>query len=294
MPIRRRRWKLWILAPTLLGAVIGAGVSAQTKPLYKSDTLVLVVPQRVPENYVRSTITMKIGDRLQAISQQILSRTRLERIIQDFDLYKQERRTGLMEDVVDAMRKHIEVKVEGGDAFRVGFIGTDPRTVMKVAERLAALFIDESLRDREVLADSTNQFLESQLEDVRQRLTKESKELRARPKGDPQAETLAIEHEVLQATFKDLFAKIEESRVAANLERRQIGEQFKLLDPARVAERPFAPDWRQYVGIGAGAGLTLGAFALLLIPSKSSRKRGETPEGEASAADVSPSEVAAS
>ena len=55
--------------------------------LYRSDTLILVVPQRVPESYVRSTVTTRIEDRLQSITQQILSRTRLERIIQDFNLY---------------------------------------------------------------------------------------------------------------------------------------------------------------------------------------------------------------
>ena len=91
-PIRRRRWQPWILVPAILGAVIGAALAARATPVYKSETLILVVPQRVPESYVRSTVTTKISDRLQAITQQILSRTRLERIIQDFDLYKEERR----------------------------------------------------------------------------------------------------------------------------------------------------------------------------------------------------------
>ena len=183
---------------------------------------------------------------MQSISQQILSRTRLERVIQDFDLYKEERRTGVLEEIVDRMRKNIEVRVEDGGTLAVGFIGTDPRTVMKVTERLAALFIEENLREREVLAEGTSQFLMAQLEDARRRLMELNKQLRAaREKGQPEAETLAIEYEVQQATFKDLLAKIEESRLAANLERRQIGEQFKLLDPARLPERPIAPDWRQ-------------------------------------------------
>ena len=58
---------------------------------YRSETLILVVPQRVPESYVRSTVTARIEDRLQTISQQIMSRTRLEQIVQDFNLYPQER-----------------------------------------------------------------------------------------------------------------------------------------------------------------------------------------------------------
>ncbi len=292
---RRIGWIAWILIPATLGPVIGAGMAARTKPLYRSDARILVVPQRVPESYVRSSVTTNLRDRLQSISQQILSRTRLERVIQDFDLYTEERRTGVMEDIVDRMRKNIEVNVEDGGAFALGFIGTDPRTVMKVTDRLASLFIEENLRDREVLAEGTNQFLEAQMEDARRRLLEKNTQVRAaREKGLPEAETLAIEYEVQQTTFKDLLTKIEESRLTANLERRQIGQQFKLLDPARLPERPIAPDWRQYVGIGAGAGAAIGLLVLLLGSTKSSRKRLETPDAAAPASDGSPSAAPAS
>lgn len=290
--VRRIGWKAWILIPTILGAVIGATVAARTKALYRSDTVILVVPQRVPESYVRSALTTKLSDRLQSISQQVLSRTRLERIINEFDLYKEERRAGVMEEIVDRMRKNIEMKVEGGDTFAVGFIGTDPRTVMKVTERLASLFIEENLRDRETLAEGTNQFLLAQLEGARRRLVETNKQVRAaKEKGLPEAETLAIEYEVQQTTFKDLLTKIDESRIAANLERRQIGEQFKLLDPARLPERPIAPDWRQYVGVGAGAGAAIGVLVLLLGPTTSLRKRRETPDADAPASDGTRSEA---
>ena len=151
---------------------------ARTLPnLYHSETLILVVPQRVPESYVRSTVTTRIEDRLQSITQQILSRTRLERIIQDFNLYADERRTAIMEDIVERMRKEIEVQVVKGDAFRVGFTSDEARTAMRVTERLASLFIEENLRDREVLAEGTNQFLEAQLEDARRRLIENEKRL---------------------------------------------------------------------------------------------------------------------
>ena len=90
----RRKW--WAILPAI---VITAGVYAwvRTLPnLYRSDTLILVVPQRVPENYVKSTVTTRIEDRLQSIQQQILSRTRLERIIQDFNLYAEARKVAIM------------------------------------------------------------------------------------------------------------------------------------------------------------------------------------------------------
>ncbi len=164
----RRKW--WAILPAI---AITAGVFAwvRTLPnLYRSDTLILVVPQRVPESYVRSTVTTRIEDRLQSIQQQILSRTRLERIIQDFNLYAEARKTAIMEDVVDKMRGNISVQVVKGDAFRVSFTSDEARTAMRVCERVASLFIEENLRDREVLAEGTNQFLEAQLEDARRRL----------------------------------------------------------------------------------------------------------------------------
>src|SRR5688572_32120058 len=117
---------------------------------YQSDTLILVVPQRVPESYVRSTVTTRIEDRLQSISQQVRSRTRLERIIQEFDLYAERRQTEVMQDIVEEMNRNITIDIVRGDAFRVGFVDEDPRVAMRVTERLAAFFIDESLRDREV------------------------------------------------------------------------------------------------------------------------------------------------
>jgi len=171
------RYRWLIVIPFVLAAAGTFAVSRVLPDRYRSETLILVVPQRVPEAYVKSTVTARIEDRLQSISQQILSRTRLERIIQDFNLYERERRTGIMEDLVERMRKDIEVQIVKGDAFRVAFTGEDPRTVMRVTERLASLFIDESLRDREVLAEGTNQFLEAQLEDARRQLVDHEKRL---------------------------------------------------------------------------------------------------------------------
>jgi polysaccharide chain length determinant protein (PEP-CTERM system associated) len=184
----RYRWA--ILLPWIAVTAATFGVARALPNKYKSETLILVVPQRVPESYVRSTVTMRIEDRLHSITQQILSRTRLEQIIKEFNLYSEERRTGIMEDVVERMRKDIGIEIVKGDAFRVAYTGDDPRVVMKVTERLASLFIDESLRDREVLAQGTNQFLEAQLEDARRQLVDHEKALEAyRKKYDGQLPT---------------------------------------------------------------------------------------------------------
>ena len=202
--VRRKIW--FLIVPFALVAAATAVVSRALPDMYRSETLILVVPQRVPENYVKPTVTTRIEDRLQSISQQILSRTALERIIQDFNLYQQERKTDVMEDVVEKMRKDIAVDVVKGDAFRVSYVGRDPRTVMKVTDRLSSLFIEENLRDREVLAEGTDQFLEAQLEDARRRLSEQEKRLeeyRKRYSGQLPSQTDA-NLQVIQASSTQL------------------------------------------------------------------------------------------
>lgn len=180
-----RKW--FILVPMLLIAS-GNFVWVSTLPnVYRSETSILIVPPRVPKDYVRPTVTAQIDERLQMISQQILSRSRLERIIQEFNLYQEERRTRIMEDVIEQMRRDIGVEVisgrrrrqEDATAFKVSYRSSEARTAMLVTERLASLFMQENLQDRELLADATNQFLQAQLEDARRRLIEHEKKLEA-------------------------------------------------------------------------------------------------------------------
>jgi polysaccharide chain length determinant protein (PEP-CTERM system associated) len=171
------RWKWLIAAPFVLGTVAGILVYQRIPERYRSETLIMVIPQRIPDSYVKSTVTAPVEDRLASINDQILSRSRLERIIIDFDLYRDARATGVMEDVVQLMRTHITPTLVGKESFRVSYTSSNPKTAQQVTERLASLYIEENLRDRENLAESTNQFLESQLEDARRRLIEHDKKL---------------------------------------------------------------------------------------------------------------------
>jgi polysaccharide chain length determinant protein (PEP-CTERM system associated) len=166
--LRKRAWMIAI--PLAVGLAAGAVVFKRLPSRYQSETLIMVIPQRIPDSYVKPTVVGSVEDRLPTISDQILSRSRLERIINDFELYKEQRATGLMEDVVQRMRGDIEVKLVGKESFRVSYINRDPRTAQKVTERLAGLYIEENLRDRENISEDTSQFLESQLQDAKQRL----------------------------------------------------------------------------------------------------------------------------
>lgn len=447
--LQRRFWIL--VVPIAVISATTAIVARKLPNFYRADALILVVPQRVPESYVRSTVTMRIEDRLHSITQQILSRTRLEQVISDFNLYAEQRKSMIMDDVVQGMRNDIKIDPVKGDAFNVSYVGDNPRTVMRVTERLASLFIEESLRDRESLAESTNQFLDTQLEDARRRLTESEKtlegykrkfsgqlpsqiepnlqaiqnrqmqieaviqslhrdrderlmverqlaeieamadiapvslvesavvtkpeemttaqqlttarellsrlEVRLKPEhpdvqaqrrairdlerkaeaealqvpvgaptlpghesGHPESPTefirerrmkelqerleqldkriansesqekqlrdavdiyqnrvdavptresemiaLTRDYTTLQAQYTNLLAKREDSKIAANLERRQIGEQFRLLDPARLPERPFSPDRRRINLLGLAGGLAVGIGLIALL-----------------------------
>lgn len=170
-----RRW--WILIPLVVIGTASLFYSLSQPKRYRSETLILVVPQRIPESYVRSTVTAPIEGRLRSISEQILSRSRLEQVIKDFGLYVKQRELIPMEDVVEGMRQNISLTTVRGDSFRVTFSAGDPIVAMKITERLASMFIDENLRDREVQAEGTNQFLETQLEGARQRLLEHEKRL---------------------------------------------------------------------------------------------------------------------
>jgi polysaccharide chain length determinant protein (PEP-CTERM system associated) len=202
-----RKW--FIVIPTIIAAA-GTFLWSRTLPdLYSSSTTILVVPQRVPESYVRSTVTVDVSERLQTISQQILSRTRLERIIEEFKLYENERKTMIMEDVVEQMRtRDIKISIatprrRNDDAthFSVAYESSNPRTAMAVAERLASMFVQENLQDREILADSTNQFLQAQLEDAKRRL---------------------MEHEAKLEEFRQRNAGQLPTQISANLQMMQV------------------------------------------------------------------------
>jgi polysaccharide chain length determinant protein (PEP-CTERM system associated) len=175
--LRKRIW--YLLLPFGVVSAVTAMVARTIPDMYRSETSILVVPQRIPEAYVKSTVTMRVEDRLQAIKQQITSRTLLEATIKKFNLYAKERAAGaIMDDIVSRMRGEVIIDVlKNGDAFRISYVGTDPRTVMQVTEDLTASFINQSHLDRSSLAEGTNQFLESQLIEARTRLLEQERKL---------------------------------------------------------------------------------------------------------------------
>jgi capsular polysaccharide biosynthesis protein len=251
-------WPTVVLFTTVVMAGIAYAASFLITPLYRSHTRILVVPQRVAARFVEPASRTSLEDRLQMITETILNRTRLERIIREFNLYERERKVMIMEDVFEQMRQDITVDVLDGTSFDVAYVSANPRTAMLVTERLATLFINENLQDRSVLVDVTIQFLDAQIGSVRSRLLRRPNPgpLSQAAPADPDVQ--ALQRESLKATYRDLLIKREQARHSANMERQQIGEQFKVLDGARLPEAPVSPDRPRLTLLGAVAGLCLG------------------------------------
>jgi uncharacterized protein involved in exopolysaccharide biosynthesis len=177
----RRLWLLPLPLVTLFGALVYSSTLAD---VYQANMTIAIVPQRVPNEFVRSTVTLRTEERLNAISVQIKSRTVLEPMIKEFGLYPKELSKLPMEDVVLKMRDDIIVEMEKPSssardaepsAFHVRFQYPDPNIVARVTQRLGSIFVDQNARDRGQLAQATDQFLAAQLLEARKRLEEQEK-----------------------------------------------------------------------------------------------------------------------
>ncbi len=162
--LRRRIW--YIVVPFIV-IIIGTSIYAIYAPRqYKASTLILVSPQKIPEAFVQPTVTSNVEDRLQSIAQEVLSRTRLERILDELNLYEKERKTLSHEEVVALMQKDIKIELPNSQqrgSFGITYRGLDPNVVAMVANRLASQFIEENLKLREQQAVGTTEFLTTEL-----------------------------------------------------------------------------------------------------------------------------------
>ena len=147
--------------------------------IYRSTATVLVDRQQIPETFVRSTVTSALETRLHTISQEILSRSRLEDLINRFGLYADLRTRVPLEDVIARMRSDTKLDLKSVEArgqreatvaFTISYQGSDPSTVAVVTNTLASFYIEENLKTRERQATSTAEFLKVQLGETKRRL----------------------------------------------------------------------------------------------------------------------------
>lgn len=166
VPLRR---PFHVAVPFVLVVIAALAASFVVPKKYKSSTLILVESEKVPDAFVAKMATEATSKRLLTIKQEILSRTRLERVINELQPYAYVGKESLTSSV-ERMRNAIELSVKGNDAFSIEFVHRDPTMAMKVADRLATLFIEEAARSREEQVGEAYQFIETQLADARKEL----------------------------------------------------------------------------------------------------------------------------
>src|SRR5437867_3876449 len=175
--LARRRWLGIVM---FLGALVpGLSLVASLPDIYRASTTVLVERQQVSETFVRPAVTDELEVRLHAISEEVMSRSRLSELITRLDLYPRQRAKLSAEALVEGMRRDIGLDLKSVEhswergatvAFALSYRGRDPQKVAEVANALAALYMEQNLKAREQQATLTAEFLKSQLDEMKKKL----------------------------------------------------------------------------------------------------------------------------
>jgi polysaccharide biosynthesis transport protein len=179
--VRRRHLQFSI--PLFVGWVLVWAASWVLPPRYQSSTLILVEQPTMPKDYVTPNVNDDLQERMQSITQQILSRTRLLHIIDQFNLYGGEHAERSPDEKVERMRKDIDIELVRDarnqiTAFNVSYSSGSAHVAQQVTSELTNLFINENLESRQQQSEGTTQFLEDQLENARKSLAEQEDRIR--------------------------------------------------------------------------------------------------------------------
>ncbi len=171
----RRRKKSFVLSflSVIFMAVLIAFV---LPPIYLSQSTILIEDQQIPREYVQTTITGFVEERLQVITQQIMSRSRVMEMINRFNLYQEMRDRYTTEEIIEKMRDDIHLETISAEvmdrrtgrptaatiAFTLSYEGKNPSTVQKVSNVLASFYLEQNLKSREQRASNTTIFLQQE------------------------------------------------------------------------------------------------------------------------------------
>ncbi|MBI4638183.1 MAG: hypothetical protein HY727_17745 [Candidatus Rokubacteria bacterium] len=177
-----------LLATAIFTAVVaGAVTAALSLPgIYRSVATVLVERQEMQGAFVRPAVTSELEARLHTIGQEILSRARLETLMNRFDLYRDLRSRMVPEGAMEQLRRDIQVELKGVEpalgrgptiAFTVSFRGRDPETVARVANALASFYVEENIKIRERQATAAVRLSILQVEETKRRLEEQERKI---------------------------------------------------------------------------------------------------------------------
>ena len=176
--IRRK----WLIISIVLASVVVAGGYAWFKSdIYRSSTVILVEHQKIPDDVVRAMVTDRVAERVSTITQQVLSRTSLQKVIEELDLYPEDVKEKGYDFVVASMRKNIGLATKGSkgrlESFTISFSHIDPMTAMRVTAKLSSEYIDENLKIREQFVEGASEFLAQELAIAKKELDEKEKVL---------------------------------------------------------------------------------------------------------------------
>mgnify|MGYP006279106169 CR=1 FL=1 len=182
-----KRRKLTFLIPFILLLLLATVVVSTLPPVYSSQATILVEAQNIPKDMVRSTVTGYVEERLQTLTQIVLSRSNLKNIIEKFNLYAQDSDDLNTEQIISNMRKNIKMEpiqaqvsnpqygrtTTATIAFHLAYENQDPQIAAQVSNALVSLYLEQNLREREEKAEGTVQFFQEQLASLRQEIAQQ-------------------------------------------------------------------------------------------------------------------------
>jgi polysaccharide chain length determinant protein (PEP-CTERM system associated) len=181
----RKHW--WIVPACALGCgALSLLVATQLPKKYTSQTLVLVAKPTVPTEYVRPVVTEDLNQRLASMKQQILSRTRLEPVLEKFDLYHEDQNKVHREDLLERLRTTIEISplepMAGTQdrslaGFNVSVTFNNPQTAQQICTEITSMFMEQNARALEQQAVRTTSFLSQQLDEAKGKLDEQDAKL---------------------------------------------------------------------------------------------------------------------
>jgi uncharacterized protein involved in exopolysaccharide biosynthesis len=177
-------------------------VVSKLPPLYTANAVILVESQKIPENFVPATVQTALEAQLDTLKHEVLSRDRLWGLVENFGLYKSERMKLTKEEILELMRRDINISLSRGwsawgpGAFEVSYQTMNPETAAAVANQIGMFFINENLRERTAEAVETSKFLDDQLTAAEARLQDQEarlKEFKLSHNGElPEQETALL------------------------------------------------------------------------------------------------------
>lgn len=245
--LRRRKTLILTVAASLLAA--SAALAFLLPAVYRSTATILIEEQEIPPDLVRSAIATYADQRIETIKQQVLSRSTLWHIVEQYDLYKDLRKRNPTEEILARFIKDIQIDVmnvkvidrrtqnptQATIAFTLTYDGESPELAQKVANELTSLFLGENLKTRERHALETTAFLKRESENLSHHI----QELEQKLAGVKQRAEGALP-ELVQLNMQ-LMSQVQREVIDSDREIRSLKERKTYLEGELATLKPHTP-----------------------------------------------------